>query len=94
MSPLVAVIATYFGFDLISTNFDDDAYFAMRERLVDIKCVNDVAERAVKLAKEFNEFGPRDEESHQKLLKTVSLSRKRMKSTTKKGMAEETSRFT
>lgn len=93
MTPEVGKWCEHFGFDLRSTNFEDSKYAEMKEKLSGIPCVNDCAERAVKLAKDYNSFGPRNEEEHQKLLKTVDLTRKTITAKTKKGLAEETAKL-
>lgn len=82
-------ISTYFGFDLKQTSFADREYFLMRDRLIDLEAVNDKAERAIKLAKDFNQFGTRNEDEKQKLFLTVDRSRKKFKGRTKEILAAE-----
>lgn len=89
MTPLVRKISLHFGFDLLSTNFEDANYSKMRCRLEHIPSVNDEAERGVKLAKDLNAFGPRTEAEKQNLYKTVHQARKKFKAVSKAGMATE-----
>lgn len=93
LTPEVRVIARYFGFDLMKTTFEDDDYYNLRKELEHLKPVNDVAERSIKLTKDYNEFGPRNEEQHQNLLKTESLSVQKISSRTKTGLGNETAKL-
>lgn len=89
INPRVREVAQFYSFNLLDTNFSDQKYDEMRANLENLTCVNDVAERGVALAKDFNQFGPRNEESHQNLLKTVQLQRKSLTGTTKKKLSRE-----
>lgn len=61
-------------------------YKKASELISQIQIINDPAERGVKLAKDFNEFGTRDEKQLQKLMKNVEHTRKLVPKATKKHM--------
>lgn len=91
IDPIVHKIASHYGYDLLNTNFEDDNYINMRERLSHLSSVNDGAERAVRIATLYNNFGPRNEQSHQNMLHTVTTQRHLVQGRTKHELSRATS---
>lgn len=78
-----------FGFDILATDFQDKDYEKMRNSLKHVQCYNTIAERGVKVATDFNEFGPLQEEQHQRLIKTVARQRSHFNALSVKGLQEQ-----
>lgn len=89
INPKVRKTSQYFGFDLTKTTFEDEQYEQMRGTLANLTAVNDAAERAVKVAKDYNSYGPQDEALKQLMLKAVSRAKQKLKGTTKADLSTE-----